>query len=138
MKKLLGKLLLWLFVLPTASLGVVYFLLKLIDLDISRATFILLVMLALILPGVTLAYGFKKAFGWRGWKELILGSFLSALIWTILAILMNKVFSIEDAGFDTIQALIFLLAYFIFILIMVQILKVLLIAKHIVKIRKKK
>lgn len=138
MKKLLGKILLWLFVLPTASLGVVYFLLKLIDLDISRATFILLVTLALILPGVTLAYGFKKAFGWNGWKDLILGSFLSALIWTILALLMNRVFGTEDLGFDTIQALIFLLAYFIFILVMVQIFKVLLFAKRSVKIRKKK
>jgi hypothetical protein len=136
MKKLLLKILVWIIVLPAASLALVYLILRIMDTDISRLTFILLIVLAMLIPGITLAYGFKKIFGWQGWKELILSSFLSALIWTLLAVIMNNAFKLQS-GLNTIQALIILLSYFVFLLIMLQTFKILVLAKSKIKIRKK-
>ena len=138
MKHLITKIILWLFVLPIISLGVVYLLFAWMQQDISRSTFYLLVILALVVPGISMVYGFKKVFGWQGWKELIIGSFLSALIWTVLALIMNRIFVSEDIYFDGVQALIFLFSYFVFLFVIIQIIKVLFIAKRKIIIKKVK
>jgi hypothetical protein len=136
MKKLLLKILLWIVALPATSLALVYFILSIMDKDISRLSFIMLIIAAMLIPGISLAYGFKKVFGWQGWKEIVLGSFLSAAIWTLLAVIMNKAYDVQS-GLNTTQALIILLSYFVFLLVMLQTFKLLVLAKSKIKVRKK-
>ena len=91
---------LWLIVFPLLGLGVTYILLRISDLNINRWLFIVVSVLAIAVPVLVLAYGMVRVFRLATLGGIVLASFLSSLVWVILAAIINRIIGDQEMDFS--------------------------------------
>ncbi len=108
----LSKALLHLVLYPLISLVVVYGCLLLSDQNISRASFALIIIIALLLPVVILAHGIQKVFKPHTQSFTPVAAAISSLFWVIIAVLANHVLP-GDQQYSVGQSVVTFLFYLI-------------------------
>lgn len=90
---------LWLILFPFIALAVTYVFLRISDLNINRFLFITVSIVAIAVPVLVLAYGIVRVFRLATLSGLILASFLSSLVWVVIAAVINRLTGDREIDF---------------------------------------